>query len=325
MPLAGCSSPSSPREDSGACDGVSQNCPPACRLVSLTVVSNATQRNVNGARNWAAVRKDTDDVIVEATTEPNTQACWSRINWSGDAGGPVAGSPNRRRLSRATSRTYHVQAELGGRSDSLDVWVIWADVEIRTRGLVPPNSAQFDPAMRDGTQQLGAVTYESFTGNMYGRDYIQNMGASGKVAPVATLTPGGINQVVTSGWNFRRELWVHTWINGQPQSPGTARLSQWTNGWIDDTSPAAVLRLTPDSSDRIYDLDAPDIRHSRQNVESYNNFRQWIEWNGERCSDQAGWYWQVRWQANRDQRRQVILNELGTGNITLPDRPFFRP
>ena len=324
MPLAGCSSPSNPREDTGACDGVSEHCTPSCKLVRLTVVSHATRDNVTGARNWAAVRSDTDDVIVEATTEPNTQACWSQIKWSGDAGSPVVGRANQRRLSRGTSRRYHVQAELGGKSDSLDVWIIWATIEIRMTGQVPQNSAQFHPSMRDQTQRLGAVTYESMSGNMYGQTYVNNIGASAKVALVATLTPNGINEVVTSGWSFRRELWVHTWVNGRPEPPGTARLSQWTTAWIDDTSNADWLRLTPDGGDRIYDLDAPDIRHSLRSYEGYNNFRQWIEWNGEMCSDYAPWFWQVRWQAHRDQSKQILLNQAGNGNITLPDKPFFR-
>jgi hypothetical protein len=325
VPLAGCSSPTPPaREDSGACDGVTQHCPLSCRLVSLTVVSNATQHNVTGARNWAAVKSDTDDVVIEATTEPNTEACWSRINWSGDTGSAVAGRANQRRLARGTSRRYHVQAELGGGSDSLDVWIVWATIEIKMTGQTPQNAVQFPAGMRDESQRLGTVTYESMFGNNYGQAYIRNMGASAKVAPIATLTPSGVHQVITSGWSFRRDLWVHTWVDGAQQSPGNTHGSQWTTARIDDTSPAMWLRLTPDSGDRIYDLDAPDIRHGNRSYESYNNFRQWIEWNGERCSDYAGWYWQVRWQAQRDQRRQIILNEVGSGSMTLPNESYFR-
>ena len=193
-----------------------------------------------------------------------------------------------------------------------------------TRNRTPPNSAQFPTAMRDGTQRLGTVTYQHWSGLMYGQDYVLNMGASAKVAPVATITPTGIHSVVRSGWAFDRERWAHSWMDGRRHSPGNTRSNHWNTTWGDDTSPPMWLRLTPDDSDRIYDLDASDIRYGTRNYESYNNFRQCIEWNGERCSDYAGWYWQVRWRAHRDQRRQITLNDLGLGNVTLPDQPYFR-
>ena len=45
--------------------------PVRCKLVALTVTSGATQQNVSGSHNWATVQQS-DNVIVEATTEPNT-------------------------------------------------------------------------------------------------------------------------------------------------------------------------------------------------------------------------------------------------------------
>jgi len=88
-------------------------CPnkPKPKLVRLTVIQNATQTHVTGAKNWATVKKSTDDVIVEATTTPNNnEEEWKQINWSGDSGTAVPGKPNQRKLSRSTSKKYHVEA-----------------------------------------------------------------------------------------------------------------------------------------------------------------------------------------------------------------------
>src|SRR5829696_3732421 len=109
---------------------VDEKCEPTCKLVSLTVIRNATQTNVTGAKNWACVKKSTDDVIVEATTTPNTEECWKKINWSGDSGTDVPGHPNQRKLSRTAAKHYHVEAELGGVKDHVDVWVLWADLVV---------------------------------------------------------------------------------------------------------------------------------------------------------------------------------------------------
>jgi len=105
MGVPGSLPPANPRTGSGAATPSNRPtgaCPPACKLVSLKVVRNATQTNVKGAKNWACVKKNTDDVIVEATTVPNTDDCWKKINWSGDTGDAVPGRPNQRKLSRAT-------------------------------------------------------------------------------------------------------------------------------------------------------------------------------------------------------------------------------
>jgi len=316
--------PSAGRDAGVSCGATTQPCPSACQLVSLTVISGATQNGVPPPKTWATVQREAAYVIVEATTTPNTPACWQQIAWSGDTGDAVPGKANQRKLSRAQSQRLHVEAQLGGVNDALDVWVLWATIQILTSGQVPANAVQFFSGMRDGTQRLGAVTFESIDGTDYSGDYVRNMGASGKVAPVATLTPVGVHRVVTSGWAFKRERWTHDWSDGFKLKEGNGHSDFWNTTWVDDTSPSTFLKLTPDDQDRIYDLDAPDLRHGGRNYETYNNFRQWIEWNGERCSDSHLWNWNARWQANRNQRLQIQLNELGTTNKTLPDQPFYR-
>lgn len=294
---------------------------PPIRSVKLTVVENATQKNVTGTNNWAAVKMSSGHVIVEATTAPkNNNEEWKQIQWSGDSGESVPGRANRRKLPLAVSKKYHLQATLGDAKEYVDLWILWATVEILTKGTRPSNSAPFDKGMRDNTDTLGAVTYESLTSSVIDEKagvFARNMGASGKVAPVATLLPTGVFQTVKSGWTFERQLNCRDWLDGQVAK-------KTTKTWATDTSAPQYLRLTPDKSDKIYDLDGPDLRWGNRSYETYNNFRQWIEWNGEKCSDLALWYWQARWNLHKESSKQITLNDLGVGkNIDLPTKPHF--
>lgn len=292
------------------------------KLVKLSVSQGATQKNVTGSKNWAAVKKPSGYAIVEATTAPKNSADeWKSIQWSGDAGEAVPGSPNRRKIPLSSSKKLHVEAKLGDTKDFVDIWVVWATVEIQMRGKRPVNSAPFDAGMRDNSSNLGAVSYETPFASVIDEEagvFANNMGASGKVAPVATLTPKGVDRVVVDGWKFEREVWTAEWRDGHV-GPGT------NTAWTKDTSNPKYLRLKPDGDSRIYDTDAPDLRWGESTSESYNNFRQWIEWNGEKCSDLAPWFWQARWQANKKLDQQITLNQVGPGNIKLPSKPHFPP
>src|SRR5262249_12663342 len=159
---------------------------------------NATQKNVTGPKNWAAVRDATAFATVEVTTGPKNNADeWKQIQWSSQSGDAVLGNPNRRKISLATSAKYHVEAKLGTTSDYVDLWVLWGSLEIRTSGKRPPHAAPFDANTRDGTDQLGAVTYTSLSSSVIDARagvFVDNMGASGKIAVVATLTPKGVSQ-----------------------------------------------------------------------------------------------------------------------------------
>lgn len=301
--------------EAGTCPpGSTAPCPLACKLVSITVIKNATQTHVTGAKNWATVKKATDEVIVEATTTPNTEDCWASINWSGDSGSP-GDKPNQRKLSRAASKKLHIEAELGGVKDTLDVWVLWATVTILTSGTTPTNAVQFG-ARYDGTENLGAKTYDG------------GKKAVGKVVPVATITPAGVHNVVKAGWAFRRNRWSHDWADGAKYEPPAFTADYWNTGWTDDTSAASFQKLTPDNNDKIYDRDAPNIgAFGTNDYETYNNFEEWIEWSGlvadETCSDKKGWYWQARWQKSASP--QVTLADVGTGSIPLPAKSHFHP
>ena len=300
------------------------------KLVRLTVVQNATRDKIAVEKTWATVRKDADPaqkgaefVTIEATTAPkNNVDEWKQIRWSEGAGKPVAGQLNRRMLDRTTSTVYNVKASLGDGTDSIAVWVVWASIEIRTKDSRPTNAAPFDPGTRDESDKLGPVSYKvPMVTSVVDEDkgeFADTMGASGKVAPVATLTPKGVGKVIAVGWAFRRQVWSHNWSDG-------VLTKQSNTTWANDFSNPKYLKLVPDSDDRIYDLDAPDIRWGLRSYETYNNFRQWIEWNGEKCSDYAPWHWQARWHLDKDTTRQITLNEVSAGNIILPPKPFYPP
>jgi hypothetical protein len=314
--LTGCDSPTKDGDaEAPACDPTVAQCTPACKLVSITVTRNATP--AGGAKSWAAVKKATDEVIVEATTSPNTEECWKSIRWSGDSGSPGDKS-NQRRLSRATSKKLHVEAELGGVKDSLDVWILWATVTILTNDKTPANSAKFG-GDADGTENLGAVVYDSIFSREDGTRY---QSVSGKVAVFAIITPKGAGQVIQSGWSLKRERWSHDWMDGKKNKEGNTRSSLWNTDWVDDTSLAPNLRLTPDADEKIYDIDGPNVRPGlgqSKSYQSYNNFRQFVHWNGEICSEKAGWYFRARW---RESPPNVTYKDLGRGYQPLPDTPL---
>jgi hypothetical protein len=290
--------------------------------VTLRVADGAVQPNVKVPKAWAAVRDASRSVIVEATTSPeNSPAEWMHIQWSGP-GEPVAGAPNRRRLSRLAAGKLTVAASLESSRDEIDVWILWSSVEIRTSGSRPANAAPFPPG-QDGTDKLGAVKYllSSFSPiDPKADEFVQDMGAAGKVCAVVTVLPQGASDVVISGWAIRRELQCHTWSTGRKV---TNSKKAWTDEWVDDTSVAELLRLTPDAEGRIYDIDAPNIAIGERTFETYTNFRQVVTWNAEKCSDFTPWHWNCRWKLNRNPGKQIEQADVGPGNLALPSKPHY--
>jgi hypothetical protein len=292
------------------------------KLVGLTVIAGATQGNVTGQKNWAAVKKSGADVLVKAETSPdNDLAEWKKIRWT--TGNAVPGQPNQRKISRATSKKYHVEASLGGSSAYVDIWIIWAKILIMTSGRRPANAAPFDPDIRFDPDRLGVVTYPvSFppTSEIDGEE-VDNWAAAGRICAVASLTPKKVSAVIRSGWVFEREVQCRDFIDDQENNIAKS----WKGEWVNDRSLPNKIRRVPDDQDKIYDIDGPDIIAGQSDsYETYNNFRQWIEFDHERCSDFALWFWRARWKLNRDPRKQMTLKELGTGQIKLPTKAHYR-
>jgi len=284
----------------------------AVTLTSLTVIEGATQENVSGLNSWATPRNRRGNVLVEATTGPKNDATeWKKIKWSG-AGEPVEGRPNRRRVSREESGQFSVTASLNETSRSIDVWVMWAQLTVLTSGTRPENAAQFPPTC-DGTETLGAVTWLSIF-------VPTRMCAAGKVVLMGQLSPPGVEAIIRSGWAIKRQIKSRDWMDGlKVEKPKTFK-DDWTN----DTSLPLLLKLRPDDKGRIYDLDAPDISWGKVSFETYNNFRQWVEWNGERCSAYTPWTYWARWHVNELPEAQVEVNELRSRQYRpLPSEPFY--
>jgi hypothetical protein len=284
-------------------------------------VENASQKNVTGADNWAAVIKPSGAVLVQAVTGPKgTVDEWKQIKWSG--GKAVPDKPNVRSVPRDVAGRYAIKAEFGDASASLTVWIVSATVRILTDEPRPKGAAPFDKGSRDGTDKLGPVTYQSIVQSVIDEqagEFVANMGASGKIAAVGTLSPKGVSKVVSQGWTIRRQLMVHTWVDGIKDESRKA----WCDVWTDDTSSPAYRREAPDADEQIYDLDAPDIRWGEKSYETYNNFRQWVEWNNDMCSDYAPWSWQAQWKLDRRPEKQIELNSLQPKNVPIPDKPHY--
>jgi hypothetical protein len=299
------------------------------KLVSLSV-AGASQKNVTGADVWAAVWKKSAQVVIEATIEPkNAAEEWKLIKWTG--GKAVEGKPNQRAVDRDAASQATIKVEYGETTRTIEIWIVSATVEILTKGPRPKGAAPRDPGTRDDTEKLGAVTFQSGFQNAINdsiaeddsdpKHWVFSTGASGKIIAVATLKPPGVSKVINAGWTFRRRIMAHDWQDGI-KVEGT---KIWTATWADDTSKPRYLRLTPDDGDKIYDLDEPDIRFGRFSSETYNNFQQWVEWNGEICSEFAPWFWQARWRAKADPKTQIELKKCDTGKIELPDKPHYPP
>jgi len=273
------------------------------KLVELKLSKEAKTTGIVKPKNWAAVKKDSDPVIVTAITDPNTKKAWKKIKWSGDAGEAIAGEPNKRRLSRAASKKYHVVAELGGKTDHADLWILWAEVETlcSKSDTTPPNSPKYKDLYAklkifDNTEKLGECHWAN------------NSRGAGKTAHIATLTPKGVNQIVKGGWKFLRQKKGYRWAD-------KVCYPKWPS-WTKDHSKPLCVDETPDAEDKIYDIDAPTIGgdSSSNTNEAYIVFRQYVEWDQEQCSDDAFWNFQARWEYLKDPKTVYI--DVAKGLIT---------
>jgi hypothetical protein len=325
--VSDCRGTTPPRSGDGGtpADCTTGPCPDACKLVNITVILNATQTNVTGDKNWATVKKATDDVIVEATTDPNTEACWKQISWSGDSGSPGA-KANQRKLSRADSKMFHVEAELGGVKDHVDVWVIWVDLEVKigtgdsidsgndAAGLAAGHKW---PAMLGGGKKLGEMTSE---GTSLTYAYVV-----GKIQAKGTLSPPGIEDVVKTGWRNRRKVTNKSYDNGVETDSASDADDTSNSDWLDNDPKSGT------STREIYDLDAPGCSTTRpgtsvdHTAESYLNFVQYVTValdSETQCSDDKKWSYIARVDIDKASGK-VEKNSLSLSHITIPGGPHY--
>jgi hypothetical protein len=285
--------------------------------ISKLTVSNAKPID---ATNWLTLRdvfgpqeiadpSPRGDCVVQAETSPaNTAAEWSQIAWSG--GDSVPGNPNQRRVRRQSTATTAITASIGPSSQTLVLWTLWADVSVLTKGPRPPQAKPWSAGVAfPGPDQCGAFEVPS---------PLIGTNARGQIVTVAKLLPRGIGKIIQAAgkhtlFNIRRQLTANDYVDGAP-----SHHKKSFKPWVDDTL-AAMQVLTSVFNDELYDTDAPDLPVATQTAETYNNFRQWLEWEGRPCSNYVTWYFQARW---KDQK--VTLKDVGPGAITLPPRAFYR-
>ncbi|MCK4983617.1 MAG: hypothetical protein KAS17_11875, partial [Victivallaceae bacterium] len=144
--------------------------------------------------------------------------------------------------------------------------------------------------------------------------------ARGKIELVATLSPTGIHNIITTGWNIKRNAVYKYYANGSLSSEGSGS----------DNSQSGQLDLDPSSDGKIYDLDGPSCGASYfyHTKEVYNNFTQWVEWNGTKCSNDALWHYRAQVDddldaSNKPDNDDTELNDVGSGHITIPSTAHY--
>ncbi len=285
-------------------------------IAKLTVTKS---KQVDSA-NWATVRDVTGPreipssfpkgaCVVQATTLPhNNPAEWKQISWKG--GKPVSGHPNQRLLERAQSGKAIVEASIGAHKKQLTLWIIWADVKVLTKGPRPAPAVSWSKGVLfPGPDRCGAFEVGSFT---------MGKNARGQVVAVAEISPSGIGKLLKQAkkhniWKLRRQLTAHDFADGN-----RAKHKKSFVTWVGDDSPAGMMMLNPATNDKLYDTDAPDLPTALKTAQTYNNFRQWAEWDGIPCSNYVYWYFKARWK-----QQKVTMKEVGQGSIpSLPNKPL---
>lgn len=286
--------------------------------ISKLTVSHA--KEVDGA-NWATVRdafrpRDVlskaprGDCVVEAVTAlKNVASKWTQIKWKGGIADP--NEPNRRIIKRYKSGKVSVEASIGNDKKKVDLWIILAEVKILTSGPRPKLAVPWSQgALFSGPDRCGAFVVGSLS---------TGENARGQVVAVAEISPPGIGRLLNDAkkynqWKLRRQLTAHDFIDGRRYKHRKSFVP-----WVADDSPAGMLMLNPVTNDRVYDSDTPDLPSVLKTAETYNNFRQWVEWDGTPCSNYAYWHFKALWKS-----RKVTAKEVGSGTIALPTKPTYR-
>jgi hypothetical protein len=272
-------------------------------LEKLTVRNGAIQTHVTGTQNWAAIKAPGKDVTLEAIISPAVTGADDLIHWAGAT--PDPSNKRLAKVSRSQAQKISVSAEVGKTKDSLEVWIIWVELRLRTSELTTPtNSAVFPAGLI--FPRLGTFADEDFFNEGFNQQE-----AAAQVEIVGKLTPAGVYQVVKSGWAIERTVERIECKNGTLQPV----LSQ-----PDDSFPQ-YQDLTPESDDNIFDIDSPTIGVNFQvnhTAEAYKNFEQLAKWNGEQASDPMVWHYFARIDDDKDlvhwpRNRDTDLNEVGEG------------
>jgi len=280
------------------------------KVVEVSSISVSGATHIGSTKNWGVV-KGTGNVTITAILNPaiaEEDIPDGFITWSG--GTAVAGHPLQRTVSKTTSAKTTVTVTCGTSSKEVDIWVIWSTIALRKSDEMSTNNDVTFPASVGGNK-LGPLTDED--------DGILAE-ARGKVEIVVTLSPTGIYDVISTGWDIKR------WIVNQDYANGTALTPENR----DDTSVSSNKDLTPDSDDKIYDNDAPSCGsgYFYHTKEVYSNFTQWVTWNNTQCSSDFEWHYRARVDddldaENKPDNDDTELNDVDTGHETIPSSAYY--
>jgi len=303
-------------------------------IQSLTVVSNsATQID---ATNWGVVESTTatNYVIVQATlsfgctnaTIATNAALLAEagvmLQWTG--GQPVPGNPLQREVPTTNSVETTVTASLGSSTTNLNVWVIWATMNIVMSGTNPSplSFTSTQVALPRPNNQLGIeYLYQGVFGLGLASDAGVTNAVIGNICAVATITPSGIHSIITNGWNFFQEKNTVAFTNGD--------ISEYNPPWTSDGPNGTNVNKTmvPDTGDKLYGTDSPLFslyETSLNTAEAYLNFYDYITWNSQVCSNTNDfWSLEARWKTNSVP--QFTLVSLGTNLISIPTNSYYPP
>lgn len=105
------------------------------------MTSGATQTNVTGAQNWAAVKTSGATVVIQATVKPDTAQVANMITWTG--GTAVPGNQKQVTVDGGTSAKTAVTAQIGtDPAQEVDIWILWATIVNQVAGTTPANAVQ---------------------------------------------------------------------------------------------------------------------------------------------------------------------------------------
>lgn len=282
------------------------------KVESVELVSGATADHVTPPHTWAAVKNTnspTQYVIVRAEIEPDIDPASlpaGFICWSG--GEAVATNQLQRRVPKNVSAHTELVASCGGSSATGHVWVLWSDVTVRHTGDKTAYNAGTDTGNdKDFPDYCGGADLGEENRLTESPKYL-----GWKVEIKADITPAGVHDVVTSGWDFFQTYTMVDFLNNT-NTPTVA------SNQVDAVFNAGDFQdQTPDPNDDIFGLDGPGIL-SEVDFNYYKstcNFKVWARWNGEYVSSAAQWW--IRQKADRQGTNYTVHgNSGGNGTTTL--------
>jgi hypothetical protein len=299
--------------------------------------------------NWAVIKTPTNDyVIVQATfnitndwfvTNATLQAeAGAAIQWSG--GETVPGNPLQRQVSTMVSTNVTVTALLGSSSSSLNVWVIWANLTVKTSGTLDPDDkapllvngnwptpTTYNFPLRGGNNGLGGGIGLGPI-DCFSNPDLNYAFTIGKMEAKAILQPTGIGTLLTTNWNMERKTLFIRWSNGG--TPAKTSGDTIPPSLADDSSPLFSKIIIPIDG-AIFDLDPVGSVYGTTidyTTDKYGNYYEYVTVNlgsGDEVCSMTNTYSYMA-QIDTNAIPEVQTNVLSTSLITpLPTNSIYTP